>query len=652
MSDPLIGSVIAERYTITDTLGRGGMGAVYRAEQAHVERTVAIKLLRAELLGQSHAKARFLREAKVASRVVHPHVVAVHDFGYLDDGSAYLVMEYVQGETLNVLQRRVGALSWPRVARLGIQMARALSAAHAQGVVHRDVKPQNVMVCRAGSDDEYVKVLDFGIAKLLESTDAPELTGVGRLIGTPAYMAPEQIAGGAIGPHTDCYAFGAVMFKLLCGDTPFGAGGAETLMGKSLMVAAPRLDELLPRDACPDALAELIARCLAKLPGDRPPSMDAVAETLSGMLGTTDMSELSPEDTSERTTAAGSAGSGARMAAAAHTAEAPKASRSRAAVATGVLLTLLAVGGAIVWLSMRDQRAVPGLSLAPPLAPDRDGSAAPTPKPPVGSSVKESSPTTLSIRAADVRPTHRLRRAPAKAPPVAGNGVRIGAIGAARGLGRAASLDPSLCSAGSYRGAESCQDMPEPLRGKDLACWRSSSGDCLSVGWAFRDGDEGVPKNLGEAVVRWERACLLRSATGCTQAARRYGKGEGVTRDDDRARELYEAGCDLGSPYPCLDRGSMTHYGQGMAIDLPDALVWYEKGCRAGGRVECLRYAGLVRDPRLPQEERIKKAHWALARVCDEYVRMKVAVRAADGTWTGSGDRVCRETEELAAQLK
>src|SRR5688572_23444445 len=198
------GAVVAGRYRVEELVGRGGFGMVFRATQLNLGRAVALKMLLPELLvGKS--LERFYREAQLAQRLEHPNCIRVYDVGDAD-GYPYIACEFLRGRPLDELLHEQGPQPVPRVARIGIQVLKALMEAHSLGIVHRDIKPSNIMLCDYAGEPDFVKVLDFGIAKQLSETDAPAITAFGGLVGTPAYMAPEQVKTGVVGPGTDLYA--------------------------------------------------------------------------------------------------------------------------------------------------------------------------------------------------------------------------------------------------------------------------------------------------------------------------------------------------------------------------------------------------------------------------------------------------------------
>ena len=262
------GSVIANRYRLETLLGQGGMGAVYRVEHVHMGKRFAFKVLLPEWARTAEALARFKREAIAAGKVTHPHIAQAIDFGQLDDGSCFLVLEYLEGITLRRALKK-GPLLPSRALHIADGVASALEAAHAAGIVHRDLKPENIMLVTQDGDRDYVKVLDFGIAKVEGSHDSATkaLTRRGALMGTPQYMAPEQVLGEKIDSRADLYALGAILFEMLKGTSPF-VGDAATVLRQQLVQEAPPLPTRVAHAVGP-RVVEAVRRLLAKTPEAR-----------------------------------------------------------------------------------------------------------------------------------------------------------------------------------------------------------------------------------------------------------------------------------------------------------------------------------------------------------------------------------------------
>jgi serine/threonine-protein kinase len=271
-SDPLRGRVIRGEYTIGPRIGQGGMGTVYRARHASLRRDVAIKILRPEHAADGDTVARFQREAAALSLLAHPNTVRVYDFGQTDDGLFYLVMELLEGEPMTQVLARQGALSLIDAIRVAQQILRSLSEAHAQGVVHRDLKPDNIFIARVpGHATPVIKVLDFGIAKLMTGDvklDAFE-TQAGTVFGTPRFMSPEQAQGGGLDNRSDLYSVGAMLYQMLTGRAPFIDEDAVVVMAKHIREMPPTPSSVAPERGVPPLLEAVVMRALAKEPASR-----------------------------------------------------------------------------------------------------------------------------------------------------------------------------------------------------------------------------------------------------------------------------------------------------------------------------------------------------------------------------------------------
>src|SRR6266850_1475130 len=276
--DDLLGKILAGKYRIEERLSEGGMGTVYRGTHVLMDKTVAVKVLRTSLAADEKIVARFSREARAASRISHPNALSVTDFGEDEGGIVFLVMEYLSGKTLKEVIRDEGPMPLARVVEITRQVGGALQAAHGQGVVHRDLKSDNIMLLSSSGTD-YAKVLDFGIAKIQEPEGEynPGLTAPDLVIGTPQYMSPEQCSQSPdIDARSDIYSLGVILYELLVGHVPFTGGSPTEIMLKHLQQPAPSvLDE---RDDLPPAIGRVVARALEKGPQDRYQSVGELVE--------------------------------------------------------------------------------------------------------------------------------------------------------------------------------------------------------------------------------------------------------------------------------------------------------------------------------------------------------------------------------------
>jgi eukaryotic-like serine/threonine-protein kinase len=271
----VIGRVVG-KYKISEQIGEGGMGIVYRGEHTMLGSPAAIKVLLPQFTRDTEVVDRFFTEAKATSAIRHPGIVQVFDFGRLDSDRAYLVMELLRGEDLTGFLGRRRVLDAPLAAQIMLQLLSALEAAHVHGVIHRDIKPDNIYLVRDTSAPGAirVKILDFGIAKLMpqqQGESRPRTTKENTILGTPAYMAPEQCRSGVdIDARADLYAAGCILFEMVTGRPPFVADNAAETMAMHVYEAPPRVRDFVP--AMPLELDNLIAKMLAKSPADRTPS--------------------------------------------------------------------------------------------------------------------------------------------------------------------------------------------------------------------------------------------------------------------------------------------------------------------------------------------------------------------------------------------
>ena len=278
--DGLAGTVLMDRYRVLRLLGEGGMGAVYEARHQGIDKRVVIKVLHPELASDPELVERFKREARAATAIGNEHIVDVTDMGELPDGSPCIVMELLKGKDLAELLEEEPMLSISRMVHIIDQVCDALQAAHDKGIVHRDLKPDNVFLIRKRRDDDFVKVLDFGISKMKEADELnAKLTQTGVAMGTPMYMSPEQAQGlKSLDHRTDIYAVGVMIFEMLAGDPPFTADSYPALLLKMMAEEAPRLTSI--RADVPDEISDLVHAMLAKQQTQRPSSMEEVADVL------------------------------------------------------------------------------------------------------------------------------------------------------------------------------------------------------------------------------------------------------------------------------------------------------------------------------------------------------------------------------------
>jgi eukaryotic-like serine/threonine-protein kinase len=265
----LVGGVVAERYHILKKLGEGGMGAVYLGEHVKMGRKSAIKVMSAQMANDAEAIARFNREAANASRINHPNVCAIYDFGETPDGLIYLAMEFIEGGSLGNVLDHEGALPATRAAAILSQTADALQAAHDLGIVHRDLKPDNIMLARGRDGADVVKVVDFGIAKAMTGEEGQKVTKTGLVVGTPEYMSPEQLSGDVLDGRSDIYSLALVYYRMVTGTLPFDADNAQEMMIKRLTDEPRSLGTVRPELGAPPALETAVRRALARMPGER-----------------------------------------------------------------------------------------------------------------------------------------------------------------------------------------------------------------------------------------------------------------------------------------------------------------------------------------------------------------------------------------------
>jgi serine/threonine-protein kinase len=359
-ADPLVG-IVFDKYKVIRRIGEGGMGLVYEAMHTVIEKRVAMKVLRDDYSSRPEVVERFRQEAKSASRIGHEHIVDISDFGTTPTGSSYFVMEFLEGEDLASVLAREATLTPERATNIVLQCCRALGAAHAKGIVHRDMKPENIFLVRREEQLDFVKIVDFGIAKMsdVETPGAPgrKLTKTGMIFGTPEYMSPEQAAGKELDHRVDIYALGVILFELLAGRVPFVGDSFMGILTQHMFEEAPTLRDVNPRVECSAELEAVIYKALAKDAGDRYQTMEelgeAIAEAMQGRMTKATLAGFgAPVKPKPRPTP--------RPLSVANTAEMPaRASGGGRGVVFALLAVLLVGGGAAgVFFALKDDGAV------------------------------------------------------------------------------------------------------------------------------------------------------------------------------------------------------------------------------------------------------------------------------------------------------
>ena len=407
--DPLIGQTLAGRYHIVRKIGEGGMGIVYEAMHVVIEKRVALKVLREDFSHRPDVVERFRQEAKSASRIGHEHIIDISDFGVTAQGAHFFVMELLSGRDLAEELELRGCLPVRRAIEIVLQCTRALGAAHAKGIVHRDMKPENVFLVQRATGDDYVKIVDFGIAKMSDiETGGPgkKLTKTGMIFGTPEYMSPEQAGGKELDHRVDVYALGVILYELVAGRVPFVGDTFMGILTQHVLEQVPPLSSVNPRCSAPPELEQIIRKAMAKTPGERQRSMEELGAELASLLqrlsitssvpppGTITHVDRSPLATAQ--TAFAESGPPALRRTEDYDYDAPRTA-SRAPL-WGALVGLLVLGAGGLYYALRSDGSAPlareaPTAIAAQAAPVEQVAAVPVPVEPEPSSAPEAPPS-------------------------------------------------------------------------------------------------------------------------------------------------------------------------------------------------------------------------------------------------------------------
>ena len=388
--DPLLGTVLLDRVRIERPIARGGMGKVYFGEQVGMKRPCAIKILDPRLAGGGDVEEfarRFLLEASTAAKLTHPNVVTIFDYGEMAEGMCFIAMEYLEGRSLSEELKKHKLVSPDRAIHIAKQVSRALREAHALGVVHRDMKPGNVFLLQQDDDHDFVKVLDFGLVKETTPSESQDHTQVGQIMGSPRYMAPEQVQGKAVDARTDIYSLGVMLYAMLAGRPPFDKATDLSTMMAQVSDPPPPIASVAPDVALPPGLEAVVMKCLAKNPDDRFASMEELITALKLRPGLMSTASDSGRHTQSPllTAPAVDTGSGALQ-------------RKRRGALPIVLIVGAVVGvAATAAIYLREEETPPVQAVAPP-------SAAPLPPPPPSAPPPPPKPKATALLHVDTEP--------------------------------------------------------------------------------------------------------------------------------------------------------------------------------------------------------------------------------------------------------
>jgi TPR repeat protein/tRNA A-37 threonylcarbamoyl transferase component Bud32 len=549
-------------YELHREIGRGGMGAVYVGRHQLLGRSAAIKILLPQYSRDQELVQRFFNEARAATAVRHPGIVEIFDFGYAADGSAYIVMELCEGESLATRLHRTSALPVANALAIARQIAGALSAAHRAGIVHRDLKPDNIFIVPdpdvAGG--ERIKLLDFGIAKLTNDSLGAAATQTGAIMGTPYYMSPEQCRGaGKVDHRADLYSLGCILFEMLCGRVPFVGNGPGDIISAHLLIPPPQPSALAAW--VPGDVEALVLALLAKTPDARPNSADEVVVAIHRLLGSAPSQpaiDVAALGAAARSTSGVQATVPPQLAygtaptygtAPPPVAPAPKARGRKALVAVIIACPLVAIAVIAIYLASAKHDGEP----RKPDKPDNPGSGA------EGVNLGSALDKVVSHRACTIAKLDGCTEA-----------CDAGDFAACTRLGLAHEW-----------GASREYSLGHAVAMYMKACDGGFADGCARLG-ALYDYGRGVKYDAARAVQLYQRACDAKSALGCNMVADRLAAGREIEMNPQRELELRTRACDLGLTAACADAASNLEFGERVPADPARAKTLFERAFAIG----------------------------------------------------------------------
>jgi serine/threonine protein kinase len=596
------GALVRGKYRIVSKLGQGGMGVVYLAEHLLLGGNVALKFLAGDLGKDPKFIKRFRMEARAAHQLRHPNIVEVTDLDQSEDGSLFIAMEYVAGKSLRgAMDEERSGFGVPRALEMTRGIVSGLAAAHAQGTVHRDVKPENVLLAHTADGREIPKVLDFGIAAMAESATQTNMTR--GLLLTPGYAAPEQwmeMPAAEMDGRTDLYAVGCVFYEMLTGHTPFHAHNMEGCRRQHMEETPKPPSELRPELADWTGLNGLVMRLLAKNRDDRPQDAEALS-LLDSVQSAPNVTQRASGQEWQKTVAVSDwnrsqtlseESQGWKQVAQAQVSQqvnqAQKPTQQKIPVwAWGVMAVLwLAAGVAAAWHFAPKPQPPNTISTAQtnvtqPLLAGANTNIPLTPpsglqKPSPASNANTSSATNKPAYADNNKPPlvqQQVIQPPAVKPPVQKPSTP--------------DLQPSISDITKMALALYGQknfSMAAPLL--DKACAGGSGEACKDLGNLYHDGN-GVPKDGSRAAAFYSKACNTSPPMGCNNLGVMYHNGDGVAQDDSRAANLYSQACNAGDALGCTNLGNSYWFARGVSNDDVRAASLYSRACNAGNGAGC-----------------------------------------------------------------